>query len=341
MQLTPYLEIYPSYEDGIFDPCNEKPKVPTSSYVRDGSTLYLMGATVLCKYDISEKNAPRLIAKTDVAADHTGDPLTDYIRRECAHSTSIVDIGDYLVISLRGGGGGTANMADGVTVGNISVIDKKTLRKVKELNFENRATYITRHGDLLIVSLHFHGFYIYRIVDNDDVISCIFKYVSVEAPRSPTTVEFQNSIVFEAGKNKINIAFASYIFGISVFTYDTENNTVTHCSQLHPNAFSDMQDGASGVKNTVFGLTSKGKFVYGGISPGNNRFREQYKNVDWDRFDKRGIIYGPHDSLEKEHYHLELPEGDKPEYIGVISGDPAPSFLCTVENFLLFNRTSY
>ena len=86
-----------------------------------------------------------------------------------------------------------------------------------------------------------------------------------------------------------------------------------------------------------FGLTAKGNFIYGGITPGNNRFREQYKDVDWKRFDKRGIIYGPHDRLAEEHYHMELPESDKPEFVGVIAGDPAPSFLCTVNNFLLFN----
>ena len=89
--------------------------------------------------------------------------------------------------------------------------------------------------------------------------------------------------------------------------------------------------------NTVFGLTSKGNFVYGGISPGNNRFREKYKDVDWNRYDKRGIVYGPHDRLEEEHYHLELPNADKPEYVGAIMGDPAPSFLCTVDSYLLFN----
>ena len=54
----------------------------------------------------------------------------DFIRKESAHSTAIVDIGDYLVISLRGGGGGVANMADGVIVGNISVISKETLENM-------------------------------------------------------------------------------------------------------------------------------------------------------------------------------------------------------------------
>ena len=34
---------------------------------------------------------------------------------------------------------------------------------------------------------------------------------------------------------------------------------------------------------------------------------------------------------------MELPDGDKPEYIGVIAGDPSPSFLYTAGNHLLFN----
>ena len=337
MLFTSYMEIYPNYEDGISDDYNGTQKIATNSYFKDGNVLYLMGGTVLCKYDISDSKNPRLLNRADIAADHTGDPATDYIRKESAHSTAIVDVGDYLVISLRGGGGGVNNMADGVTVGNLSFVNKETLEKVKELNFENRITYITKYKDLLIVSFHFHGFYIYKITNDDDIISCIFKHVEVEKPRRATTREFQNSTVFEVESGKINIAFASYIYGISVFTYDLEKNLLFPCCELNPKVFRDMQDPESGVRNTVFGLTSKGNFVYGGISPGNNRFREKYQDVNWNRFDKRGIIYGPHDRLEEEHYHMEIPANDKPEYVGAITGDPAPSFLCTVGDYLLFN----
>ena len=109
-----------------------------------------------------------------------------------------------------------------------------------------------------------------------------------------------------------------------------------------------MYDAESGMKNTVFGITSKGSFVYGGITPGHYRFYERYedadpkrverlKNVDWNRFDKRGIIYGPHDRIAEEHYHMELPDIDKPECYGAHEGDPSPSFLCTVGDHLLFN----
>ena len=336
MLFTPYMEIYPNYEEDIFENFDGTRKIATNSYMKDSNTLYLMGGTVLCKYDIGD-NTARLLKKVDIAADHTGKVATDYIRKECAHSTSIVDIGDYLVISLRGGGGGVANMADGVTVGNISVVDKKTLKQVKELNFENRVTNITRYKDLLIVSLHFHGFYIYKITGDADIISCVLKHIEVEKPRSAVTREFQNSAVFEAEEGKINIAFSSYIYGISVYTYDIQNNLISLCSELDPEVFPDMRDRKSGVRNTVFGLTAKGDFVYAGISPGNNRFREQFKGIDWKRFDKRGIIYGPHQRLEEEHYHMELPDCDKPEFIGVIAGDPAPSFLCTAGDHLLFN----
>ena len=337
MIFTPYIEVYPNYEDGIFKDYSGTQKIATNSYLRDGNLLYLMGGTVLCKYDISDSKNPKLLGRVDIAADHTGDPATDYIRKETAHSTAIVDIGDYLVISLRGGGGGVNNMADGVIVGNISIVSKETLQKVKELNFENRVTYITKYKDVLIVSLHFHGFYFYKITNDDDIVSCIFKHVEVEKPRTASTREFQNRAVFEAESGKINIAFASYIYGISVFTYDLEKNLIFPCCELNPGVFPDMHDATTGVKNTVFGLTSKGSFVYGGISPGNNRFRERCKDVDWNRFDKRGIIYGPHNRLAEEHYHMELPDNDKPEYVGAIMGDPAPSFLCTVGDYLLFN----
>ncbi len=337
MLFTPYMEIYPNYEDAFFDDYDGTRKIATNSYLKDGNVLYLMGGTVLCKYDISDSQTPQLLNRTDIAADHTGNPAMDYIRKDSAHSTAIVDIGNYLAISLRGGGGGVTNMADGVIVGNISIVNKETLEKVKEFNFENRVTYITKYKDYLIVSFHFHGFYIYKISNDADIISCVFKHILVEKPRSASTREFQNSEVFEMEKGKINIAFASYIYGISVFTYDLENNVLSPCCELNPKVFHDMHDVETGVKNTVFGLTSKGNFVYGGISTGNNRFREKYKDVDWNRFDKRGIIYGPHDRLAEEHYHMELPHGDKPEYIGVIAGDPSPSFLCTVGNHLLFN----
>ena len=314
MLFIPYMEIYPNYEDGFFDDYDGTKKTATNSYLKDGNILYLMGGTVLCKYDISDSQAPRLLNKVDIAADHTGNPAMDYIRKESAHSTAIVDIGNYLAISLRGGGGGVTNMADGVIVGNVSIVNKETLEKVKEFNFENRVTYITQYKDYLIVSFHFHGFYIYKISNDADFISCVFKHILVEKPRSASTREFQNSEVFEVETGKINIAFASYIYGISVFTYDLENNVLSPCCELNPKVFHDMHDVETGVKNTVFGLTSKGNFVYGGISPGNNRFREKYKDVDWNRFDKRGVIYGPHDRLAEEHYHLELPNIDKPEY---------------------------
>ena len=337
MIFTPYMEVYPNYEDGIFQDHNGTQKIATNSYYKDGSILYLMGGTVLCKYDISDPKSPKLLNRSDIAADHTGDPATDYIRKGSAHSTSIVDIGDYLVISMRGGGGGVQNMADGVIVGNISIVNKDTLQKVRELNFENRVTYITQYRDLLIVSLHFHGFYIYKIRNDGEIISCVFKHIAEEKPRTARAIEFQNSAVFETGSGKINIAFASYIYGITVFTYDPSENLLVPCCALNPKVFPDMHDPETGVKNTVFGLTSKDSFVYGGISPGNNRFREKYRDVNWSRFDKRGIIYGPHDRLASEHYHMELPACDKPDYIGVIAGDPAPSFLCTVGDHLLFN----
>ena len=337
MNFIQHMEIYPNYEEGLFDNYNGTQRIATNSFLKDGNILYLMGGTVLCKYDISDSQAPKLLNRMDIAADHTGDPAMDYIRKESAHSTAIVDIGNYLVIALRGGGGGVKNMADGVIVGNISIVNKETLEKVKELNFENRVTYITKYKDLLIVSLHFHGFYIYKISKDSDIISCIFKKILVEKPRSALSREFQNSEIFEVGKNKINIAFASYIYGIRVFTYDMENNTLYPCGELNPKVFHDMHDPERGIRNTVFGLTAKGNFVYGGISPGNSRFKEIYKDVDWSRYDKRGVIYGPHDRLEEEHYHLELPNADKPEYIGAITGDPSPSFLCTVYDYLLFN----
>ena len=337
MDFIPHIEIYPNYEDGIFDDYDGTQKIATNSYLRDGNIIYLMGGTVLCKYDISDGVSPKLLNKADIASDHTGDPTMDFIRKESAHSTAIVDIGDYLVISLRGGGGGVKNMADGVIVGNISIISKETLEKVKELNFENRVTYITKYKDLLIVSFHFHGFYIYKISNDADIISCIFKHIAEEKPRTARAIEFQNSEVFEKEAGKINIAFAVYSYGIAVFNYDLENNSLSPCCALNPIDIPDMYDPESGIKNTVFGLTSKGNFVYGGITPGNNRFREKYKDVDWNRYDNRGIIYGPHDRLSGEYYHLELPNIDKPEYIGVIAGDPSPSFLCTVGNLLLFN----
>ena len=159
MDFIPHIEISPDYENGIFDDHDGTQKIATNSFLKDGNVLYLMGGTVLCKYDISDSGNPKLLNRADIAADHMGDPKMDYIRKESAHSTAIVDIGDYLVISLRGGGGGVTNMADGVIVGNVSVVNKETLRKVKELNFENRVTYITKYKDLLIVSMHFHGFY--------------------------------------------------------------------------------------------------------------------------------------------------------------------------------------
>ena len=225
---------------------------------------------------------------------------------------------------------------------------KAAMEKAKELNFENRVTYITKYKDFLIVSLHFHGFYIYKISNDGDIISCIYKYIVEEKPRTARAIEFQNSVVFEADAWKVNIAFASYSYGITVFTYDLAQNLLSPCCDLNPKAFPDMYHAESGMKNTVFGITSKGSFVYGGITPGHSRFYETYKDadpkrveklkkVDWSRFDRRGVIYGPHNRLAEEHYHMELPDADKPEYIGVIAGDPSPSFLCTAGNHLLFN----
>ena len=348
MNFIPYMEICPNYEDGLFDAYNGTQKIATNSFLRDGNILYLMGGTVLCKYDISNSSAPRLLNRADVAADHTGDPKMDYIRKESAHSTAIVDIGDHLVISLRGGAGGVSNMADGVIVGNVSIVNKETLKKVKELNFENRVTYITKYKDLLIVSLHFHGFYIYKISNDGDIISCIYKYIVEEKPRTARAIEFQNSAVFEADAGKINIAFASYSYGITVFTYDLAQNLLSPCCDLNPKTLPDMYHAESGMKNTVFGIASKGSFVYGGITPGHSRFYETYKDadpkrveklkkVDWSRFDRRGVIYGPHNRLAEEHYHMELPDIDKPECYGAHAGDPAPSFLCTAGDYLLFN----
>ena len=348
MDFIPHIEIYPNYEEGIFDDYDGTQKIATNSYLRDGNILYLMGGTVLCKYGISDGESPKLLKRADITSDHAGDPAMDFIRKESAHSTAIVDIGDYLVISLRGGGGGVTNMADGVIVGNISIVNKETLEKVKELNFENRVTYITKYKDLLIVSFHFHGFYIYKISDDADIISCIFKHIVEEKPRTARAIEFQNSAVFEAEAGNINIAFASYSYGITVFTYDLENNLLSPCCDLNPKALPDMYDAESGMKNTVFGITSKGNFVYGGITPGHDRFYETYKDadpkraeklkkVDWSRFDRRGVIYGPHNRLAEEHYHMELSDIDKPECYGAFAGDPAPSFLCTAGDYLLFN----
>lgn len=337
MDFIPHTALYPNYEDGIFDDYDGTQRIATNAYLRDGNMLYLMGGTVLCKYDIRDGDSPKLLKRADLAADRTEDPARDYIRKGRAHATAIVDIGDHLVISLRNSSGGVTNMADGVTVGSILVINKETLEKAREFNFENKVTSITRYRDLLIVSLHFHGFYIYKIRNDADMLACIYQYIAEEKPRTARAIEFQNSTVFEMEAGKINIAFASYSYGITVFTYDLESNLLSPCCALSPKDIPDMYDPESGVKNTVFGLTAKGSFVYGGITPGNNRFREKYQDVDWDRYDQRGILYGPHNRLIEEHYHLELPDSDKPEYIGVIAGDPSPSFLCTVGDYLLFN----
>ena len=348
MTIIPYMEIYPNYEEGIFNHYNGTQGIATNSYLRNGNILYLMGGTVLCKYDISDRKNPMLLGKADIAADHAGDTGMDYIRKEQAHSTAMVDIGQYLVISLRGGGGGVKNMADGVTVGNISIVSKDTLQKVREINFENRVTYISKYKDILIVSLHFHGFYFYKLSNDENIISCIYKHIVEEKPRTTDAIEFQNSAVFEAELGKINIAFASYKNGITVYTYDVENNRLSACCDVNPKSLPDMYDAELNLINTVFGITSKDNFVYGGITPGHQRFYEMYKeadpnrvkrlkNVDWSRYDKRGILYGPHNRLNEEHYHMELPDADKPECYGAYRGDPAPSFLCNVGDHLLFN----
>lgn len=320
MTFTPYLELSPPYATA------------TNYSLRDGNVLYLIGGTVLCKYDISNPKSPVLLGMTDVLADHTA---TEFLQNGTAHATAMVDLGEHLAVSLRNSGGGVANMDDGVLVGNLSIIHKATLEKVGELNFENKVTSLTRYKDLLIVSLHFHGFYIYKI--DGTALSCLFKHIEIEKPRGASTIEFQNCAVFEQKPNKIHLAFASYNNGISTFIYDLKENTLTRGGELHPSLFPDTVESLKGAKNTVFGLTAKGNFVYGGLSTGNKRFREQFKDLDWARYDKRGIIYGPHDRLEEEHYQMVLPECDKPLFIGAIAGDPAPSFLCTAEDYLLFN----
>lgn len=74
MLFSPYMELYPNYEDGIFEQYDGTQRIATNSYLRDGNVLFLMGSTVLCQYDISDSQAPRLLKKVDIAADHTGDP---------------------------------------------------------------------------------------------------------------------------------------------------------------------------------------------------------------------------------------------------------------------------
>ena len=144
MNFIQHMEIYPNYEEGLFDNYNGTQRIATNSFLKDGNILYLMGGTVLCKYDISDSQAPKLLNRTDIAADHTGDPAMDYIRKESAHSTAIVDIGNYLVIALRGGGGGVTNMADGVIVGNVSIVNKETLEKVKQMK---AVLFVPAHAD--------------------------------------------------------------------------------------------------------------------------------------------------------------------------------------------------
>ena len=293
MIFTPYLELSPQYD--------ENQEIATNSYLRDGRILYLMGGTILCKYDISDPENPKLLKKADI----TKESQSDFIRKGCAHCTSMADLGKYLALSLRDSSGGVTN--------------------------------ITRYKDLLIVSLHFHGFYIYKLTGDEEILTCLYRHIEIEKPQRTRTREFQNSAVFEKEAGKINIAFASYRYCISTYAYDLEKNTVTPCCELSPEAIPYMKEAQSIEKNKVFGLAAKGNFVYGGVSPGNHLFREQYKGVDWSRFDQRGIVYGPHDRLNEEHYHLELPDADKPKFIGVIAGDPAPSFLCVAKDYLLFN----
>ncbi len=333
MIFKPYLELSPCYEEGIFEEFNGNRKIATNFSLKEGSILYLMGGTILCKYDICDPKNPKLLKKSDI----TKESKADFIRKGCAHATAMVDLGQYLAISLRDSSGGVTNMADGVVVGRISILDKETLEPVRELDFENKVTNITRYKDLLIVSLHFHGFYIYKLTENDQILTCLYRHIEIEKPRRTRTREFQNSTVFEKEAGKINIAFASYRYCITTYTYDLEENTVCPCCELSPAAIPHMKDAQSVEKNKVFGLAAKGSFVYGGVSPGNHLFREQYKSVDWSRFDQRGIVYGPHDRLNEEHYHLPLPDADKPKFIGVIAGDPAPSFLCVARDHLLFN----
>ena len=323
MRFIPYAEIYIPESTAI------------QAALRDGTALYVTSGTTLYKYDLSDPQSPQLLKTAELSAGHSGE--TDYIRSGSAHVTAIVDLGNFLALSLRDSSGGVTNMADGAIVGALSVVRKDTLERVTELNFENKVTHITRYKDLLIVSLHFHGFYIYKLTGDSTVLSCIYKYVETEKPRSASIREFQNSAVFEMEDGKINIAMASYSYGITVYTYDLAKNCITPRAELSPKVLPPLQDAPPKGKNKVFGLTAKGRFVYGGVSPGNNLFREQYKELDWEKLDQRGILYGPHDRLTEEYYHLPLPAQDKPAFIGVIAGDPAPSFLCVAEDHLLFN----
>ena len=140
------MEISPNYDEETLKSCNGIQTIPTHAYYREGSILYLIGSTVLCKYDISDPHEPKLLAMRDIASEAIADPASNYIRKKAAHATAMVDIGRHLVISLRGGGGGVTNMDDGVIVGSLRVVDKQTLEPVKALDFENRVTYIIRFG---------------------------------------------------------------------------------------------------------------------------------------------------------------------------------------------------
>ena len=68
MDFIPHMELYPNYEDGLFDNYDGTQKIATNSFLKDGNILYLMGGTVLCKYNISDSEDPRLLNRADIAA---------------------------------------------------------------------------------------------------------------------------------------------------------------------------------------------------------------------------------------------------------------------------------
>lgn len=331
---TPIAEICPDFAGfaGAY-----RNNIGVNAYVKDGSYLYLMGSTILQKYDISDIHTPKLLCQTDVNADHLPDAPNDFLSGKHAHATALINGGQYLFIGIRGGGGGVSNMDDGVLVGNLAVVDKTTLKKVKEITFENRVTGITRHRDYLIVSLHFHGFYIYRLNDCD-ILRLVATHIETEKPRRANTREFQNSVVVSADDTHIKMAFACYLFGIGVYDFNTKSASLTFSGGLNQNLFPHMSTPSPhSTGHTVYGIAGHAGWVYGGVSTGHNRFREAYQTVDWNVFDHRGVLYGPADKTTGEQYLMELPNEDKPTYTGMLGGDPAPAYLCVAEPYLLFN----
>lgn len=43
MDFIPHMELYPNYEDGLFDNYDGTQKIATNSFLKDGNILYLMG----------------------------------------------------------------------------------------------------------------------------------------------------------------------------------------------------------------------------------------------------------------------------------------------------------